>query len=725
MSASDATHRDSGFPEAQKDNLLQSLLDEINKISENDNVTLPKAFSIAAMKWLGEEDDGIEQVVDGAGDRGIDAYRMSAESIVLYQFKGRDTLDRDELLRPGSMEYIADVSRVISLLTSSGPNEASNSTLKKFLPRLNAYLKVREEAEALEQDNKLHNISQPYVSLKLVTLSKGLTRQATEELTKLKISNTSIIINGIKVLFDVELLDLDQLLSNRWRQTNTQWKDVTGRKSDSIRLHVIGHKIRDKSSTIFYTKAVDLIHAYDSFGYQIFEPNVRCQITSSRVNREIGKQVETEKGIEQFKDLNNGVTLVYSQYTERDKYVLLSKPGIVNGLQTVTTLSNKYRAMPDNLRARFEANCQILVRLYSKQNVNVPVLVKATNNQNPMEPRNLKSNDAEQVLLEQRFAEIGWFYERKDFAWEAFTADEVSWPTLKNVTRRNFQVQTGQSGRPAIRRVDNQNLAQAWLAFTGYSGEAVHRKREIFTNDKFYDHAFKSRPINHGSDFEYSFAEGGKAGRIASDAPLAEGLLIAWLCNYLSNALTPSAKKNRDISIERLKIGGKKKEDADAILNEDSRYLAGLIRSSATMLFAEVCGFILFRSSGDSFYKYAPKIMRETDMGAIFNNLSTEYVRQVVSVDHPLPKDGDLFSFYWLTFCYLTDSIAEDISWRNSFFQQSSRPRFLYSPDMRKRLRDYINNFDGRLRRSGVPLSWTSPLEKRDGLFNFTKKTLE
>ena len=40
-------------------------------------------------------------------------------------------------------------------------------------------------------------------------------------------------------------------------------------------------------------------------------------------------------------------------------------------------------------------------------------MVRATNTQNPMQPRNLLSNNSEQVLFEKLFAELGWFYERK------------------------------------------------------------------------------------------------------------------------------------------------------------------------------------------------------------------------------------------------------------------------------------------------------------------------
>jgi AIPR protein len=585
-------------------------------------------------------------------------------------------------------------------------------------------LRLYNEAERLVQDSDRQAPgASPLITLKLATLTDGLTTQAQEELDRIRDQNDVIRVQGVDALFEIEVITINDFLAKRWKETNIQWRDAAGRKNDTIRLRVEGQKIRDKSSMIFYTFATDLINAFNSFGYQLFEPNVRCQITTSRVNREIGKQIETEKGIEQFKDLNNGVTLVYSSFSERDKSLILTKPGIVNGLQTVTTLAEKYSTIPEKLREYFDHNCHILVRLYGKANVNVPTLVKATNNQNPMEPRNLRSNDPEQILLEQRFAELGWFYERKDYAWEAFTSDETSWPTLKNVQRRDFQVNR-LGGRPTVRRVDNQDLAQAWVAFTGFANEAVQRKRELFIDDRFYDHVFKSRPLKHGSEYDFSFSEAKKETGYAPEAPLSESLLLSWLCNLIATSLTPSGPKHREASVARLRLSGKKREEQDSVLNDDAQYLAGLIRTSASMLFAEMSGLILFRAFGTDFYNKSKAVLNKTDAVNVFRTLDVDHIRKIVGADTPTPGPHDLFSVLWLTYQYLTDSIADDISWRNSFFQQSSRPRFLYSADMRRRLKSYVENFDARLSRLGMPHPWTGVLEKSGGLFAYVRKAI-
>jgi hypothetical protein len=108
-----------------------------------------------------------------------------------------------------------------------------------------------------------------------------------------------------------------------------------------------------------------------------------------------------------------------------------------------------------------------------------------------MEPRNLRSNNEEQVAFERLFADLGWFYERKQFAWDAFASNEANWPTLQNKRKQHFQVRG--AGRPIVRRVENQELMQSWLSFCGFVKEAVQRRREFFTSDRFYNRVFKQR----------------------------------------------------------------------------------------------------------------------------------------------------------------------------------------------------------------------------------------
>ena len=80
--------------------------------------------------------------------------------------------------------------------------------------------------------------------------------------------------------------------SAAWREENRDWIDIAGDRHGTIRLTPMRQAnkrdyMNDNSSAIFYCLASDLFRAYDDFGYQIFEPNVRANIKNSKVNSAI------------------------------------------------------------------------------------------------------------------------------------------------------------------------------------------------------------------------------------------------------------------------------------------------------------------------------------------------------------------------------------------------------------------------------------------------------
>jgi hypothetical protein len=408
------------------------------------------AFAQLALDWLGIGDNEQNYRTDGAGDRGLDCYRFGNDELELYQFKSQDFItNRTVLDTPVGSNCLSDISRIAGLLSSAGePHREANRHIKRFLKQLQSAVRTFQQAEDVVDDVATSRQQRTFtITLTLAVLAKDLTPEATQEFQALQQQNEVLKICNVEVLCDIKLLLIDDFLATRWKQQNLSWRDSRGQNDDQIVLHVEEQAINDKTSMIIYSRAIDLIEAYTRFGYQIFEPNVWCEIRNSSVNREIAAQVRTDKGIEDFKYLNNGVTIVCENRSKSGDKIRVKKPGIVNGLQTVTTLASAYDDLSVKLKERFREECQVLVRLYLKHKISVPTLVKATNNQNPMEPRNLRSNDDEQILFERLFADAGWFYERKQFAWEAFTTDEASWPTLRNKTRQNFQFRTGQLGK--------------------------------------------------------------------------------------------------------------------------------------------------------------------------------------------------------------------------------------------------------------------------------------
>jgi hypothetical protein len=169
--------------------------------------------------------------------------------------------------------------------------------------------------------------------------------QAQDEYSKLAVERTYQWMNQ-NINVDTRSVFIDSLLAEGWREENTDWRDAKGAKNDTITLHVRGQMIETPKSLVFFASAEDLVAAFDTFGYQIFEPNVRCELKRSRVNEAIKESVKTSRGRREFKHLNNGITLICANFRKvkrnQAEEVDIKQPGVINGLQTVKSIHDAY-----------------------------------------------------------------------------------------------------------------------------------------------------------------------------------------------------------------------------------------------------------------------------------------------------------------------------------------------------------------------------------------------
>ena len=116
----------------------------------------------------------------------------------------------------------------------------------------------------------------------------------------------------------------------------------------------------------------------------------------------------------------NGVTIACENHRFSQDYLqlTLNNPQIINGCQTVISIFHAYNQLDGEFKRRnFEANCYVPVRIIQTQDADLLAeVVTASNNQNKMSPRNLRSNSPIQRVLQQKFdhLEYRYFYERKD-----------------------------------------------------------------------------------------------------------------------------------------------------------------------------------------------------------------------------------------------------------------------------------------------------------------------
>jgi len=153
--------------------------------------------------------------------------------------------------------------------------------------------------------------------------------------------------------------------------------------------------------------------------------------------------------------------------------VVVNEPQVVNGCQTVTCLWRAYKDLVPSDQQHLLDTVKVQAKVIQSMSQDlIDEVVITTNNQNPMKPRNLKSNTREQRDIQRSFRDLPsdkWFYVRKDGEFESVCqlGHQVQW-----FTRSHYEVKSA-AGRPRYRVLDNEAVAKAWYSFIGFSGEAM------------------------------------------------------------------------------------------------------------------------------------------------------------------------------------------------------------------------------------------------------------
>jgi hypothetical protein len=708
----------------------QSYLDILrNKIiekGEDEELSFNAAATRVLLSWLGYPIDSKDLTFIDNRDNGIDAWYLTDVSIELFQVKTHN-LTSEDLLQLGSFdnEGVNDLARAKNLLCFDKSSNTVSHNIKELLGHWSYILKSR----------KVQEVADPVlVTLNLIILGDNLTTPAQEEFNRFQKSNKKpVIIEKVAVQFNAVLYTIHSIIEMQWREENREWKDMQGNEIKFIRLSPLKEEewINDNKNAIFYCKAIDLVNAYEDLGYQFFEPNVRAEIKKSRVNGAIRDSVKYSRTRKDFRFLNNGVTITCDSYKppkENRKEFNVYYPGVVNGLQTVVALRDAYNELSsDPDKDDFKQNCSVLVRLLLKNAVDdITDVVRATNNQNPMKPRNLVSNSSEQIGFARIFAEqFGWFYAAKEGAWDAFSNDHRRWRPSLNKSPKDFKY------KGKIRKVDNHDLAQTWLSFIGFSYTASEEKNQLFEKNR-YELIFKRRTNKHGYEFGYDPGEAEKHSE--EGAPDANLMLVSYLSYFFAQSIVPSSKKNRIDACERLgaEINKSLKIDDYTKLNtqeldgklfeKDDTFALNQVLRYMPFLFTDFVGFILFSALGKNIHSYGQKILSNHSFDLLKCEIDTELIKQKIDTK-TFEKKGDLLVILWLMFYEkIEEWMTMTSDWKQSYRNADRKPRFVLSINTRKRLYKDIIELDGVMKMKKPARYWAVGAEEGQGLFEFIKK---
>lgn len=140
----------------------------------------------------------------------------------------------------------------------------------------------------------------------------------------------------------------------------------------------------------------------------LFDSNVRDFLGTNQVNEEIARSL-ADSTAPDFWWLNNGVTILATSATVPGKTIQLQDIQIVNGLQTTETIYRHFQTGAITSKDR-----ALLVKIVVSSDVQArDRIIRATNNQSPVESAALHATDKIQRDIEEILERYEWYYERR------------------------------------------------------------------------------------------------------------------------------------------------------------------------------------------------------------------------------------------------------------------------------------------------------------------------
>lgn len=331
--------------------------------------------------------EAVQFITDGGNDGGFDAaYIEEAQdaqlNVVLFQSKYSRNLEKD------------------SNFPSNAVEKAVNTVRCVFNPSSYIELNPKSKEKVDEIRSFILDGQIPYVTF--VMLNNGLSWNQEGE------HHINNAFEGQEQVRFVHYSHKDIIrYINRAVPINTQL---------SLSGKAIQENFNYKRVVLGRVSVKEIYELMETYGESLLEKNIRRYLGRNTVNDGIAQTLLSADKRQNFFFFNNGVTMIcekfsYNALQEQNWIVKINKLQIINGGQTCKTI---HQILRDNPNLDF-SQVYLLVRLYevSDDEGLIQDITYATNSQNPVDFRDLKSNDERQLLLEKSAEELGYFYKRK------------------------------------------------------------------------------------------------------------------------------------------------------------------------------------------------------------------------------------------------------------------------------------------------------------------------
>lgn len=386
--------------------------------------------SRAFLKWFLvnyfriDEDIAPDYICDKKGDKGIDgiyADDLSSE-VFIFQCKysptpGSDQGDSDLKTFDGVKAWFQTPQNVQSL-----DNSLANQELKGLIDRLELIDKV----------------SQGYAINLIFLTNKSFDQNASEYL---KVVGDYYNAWDINKLFDA--------YTYAEKDKPVYGKFSFGLEDSGLICHDLPGGV---TVLVFTAKANDIVRLAGIQEGSLFDKNVRYGLGKTAINRQIAKTVQSTSDHDMFVLFNNGITMICESFELGEGNLDIENYAVVNGCQTVLTLYENRGHLSDSVR--------VLVRV-TKTGTDEALIKRITyynNNQNAINPRDLKSNDKAQEDIQKQFFD---YFDGK---------------ILYNIKRGESQ-----QGYDVV--IPNDFAAQLIASFVLKESYTAHQKTKLFTDN--------------------------------------------------------------------------------------------------------------------------------------------------------------------------------------------------------------------------------------------------
>lgn len=348
------------------------------------------------------------QITDGTGDGGLDAYHIDEEKKVIYLIQSKYKTTPDGYLNSDVdwREFFKmELDRIVRGEAELVSGNQYSGKIQVFQQKIRNITDIARWNYILIY---LGNVPSAITKENLLSISGGVCQDA-EVLHGNDLYNHVLIPYLKRDFYNKEDFSFE-IYINQERTANRIRYSVDLADGESAEVQLC------------FVPTIEIARMMSQYRNSILQYNPRCYvgIRNTGVNADIKDSVSNTDHNE-FSLLNNGITIICNEINYNDNTaqrgrasITVSNPQIVNGGQTAFTLAHLYENNTD--RSIFD-NKEVLTKfiiIIGNRDDMIEKISDATNNQNPIKPRDKASNDPEMIKLQSElFDKFGVLLERK------------------------------------------------------------------------------------------------------------------------------------------------------------------------------------------------------------------------------------------------------------------------------------------------------------------------